>query len=78
MMSTLQNLIEKNGLIVAFLLVGILTISADWASKRLFKSKIPGSALAIFFALVLGYLGGLFGQGKRDYLIFPGSRDWAT
>jgi malonate transporter MadM subunit len=65
MMDSLQNLVGKNGLIVAFLLVGILTITADWASKRVFKSKIPGSALAIFFALVLGYLGGFFTSGEK-------------
>ncbi|AMQ57066.1 malonate transporter subunit MadM [Algoriphagus sanaruensis] len=74
-MSSFQNLIDKNGLIVAFLLVGLLTFFSDWASKNLFKSKIPGSALAIFIALIAGYIGGVLGNGEKglaDLAYFKG------
>ncbi|HSF52645.1 MAG TPA: malonate transporter subunit MadM [Algoriphagus sp.] len=64
-MEELIKIIDKNGLIVAFILVGLLTWLTDLFSKKVLNSKIPGSALAIFLALVFGYLGGVFGKGEN-------------
>lgn len=64
-MEELTKIIDKNGLIVAFILVGLLTWLTDLFSKKVLHSKIPGSALAIFLALVFGYLGGVFGKGDN-------------
>lgn len=64
-MEELTKIIDKNGLIVAFILVGLLTWLTDLFSKKVLHSKIPGSALAIFLALVFGYLGGVFGKGEN-------------
>lgn len=64
-MKEFEVILDKNGLIVAFLFVGLLTWASDVFSKRVLKGRIPGSALAIGLALVLGYVGGLFGQGEQ-------------
>ena len=74
-MEELLKLIDKNGLIVAFLLIGLLTWITDVFSKKVLASRIPGSAIAIFLALVFGYLGGLLGDGEKglaDLKLFQG------
>lgn len=64
-MKELEVILDKNGLIVAFLFVGLLTWATDVFSKKALKGRIPGSALAIGLALVLGYVGGLFAEGEK-------------
>jgi malonate transporter MadM subunit len=64
-MKELEVILDKNGLIVAFLFVGLLTWATDVFSKKALKGRIPGSALAIGLALVLGYVGGLFAEGEQ-------------
>jgi malonate transporter MadM subunit len=74
-MEELFKLIDKNGLIVAFLLIGVLTWVTDVFSKKILSSKIPGSAIAIFLALVFGYLGGILADGEKglsDLKVFQG------
>lgn len=74
-MEELIKLIDKNGLIVAFLLVGLLTWVTDVFSKKVLASRIPGSAIAIFLALVFGYLGGVLADGEKglaDLKLFNG------
>ncbi|WP_075351108.1 malonate transporter subunit MadM [Algoriphagus marinus] len=74
-MSELIQVIDSYGLIVAFLVVGIIMFFSEIISKKIFRSKIPGSAIAIFFGLVLGYIGGVFGGGEKglsDIPIFKG------
>ena len=74
-MEELIKIIDKNGLIVAFILVGMLTWITDLFSKKILRSKIPGSAIAIFLALVFGYLGGIWGKGENglaDLNLFKG------
>lgn len=64
-MEELVKIIDKNGLIVAFILVGLLTWLTDIFSKKILNSRIPGSAIAIFLALAFGYLGGVLGKGEN-------------
>ena len=74
-MEELLKIIDQNGLIVGFLVVGLLAFLADLISKKLLKGKIPGSAIAIFAGLVLGYLGGIFSNGEKglaDISVFKG------
>lgn len=74
-MEQLLKVIDQNGLIVAFLIVGLLTFLSDIFSKKVLKGKIPGSAIAIFIGLVLGYFGGVFTGGEKglaDVAIFKG------
>ncbi|MBM3426679.1 MAG: malonate transporter subunit MadM, partial [Bacteroidetes bacterium] len=44
---------------------GLLTWATDVFSKKALKGRIPGSALAIGLALVLGYVGGLLAEGEQ-------------
>jgi malonate transporter MadM subunit len=55
-MDYVTNLLVKNGLIVAFLVTGLITWLADGLSDKLTRKRIPGSAIAIFLGLVLAYL----------------------
>ena len=74
-MNELIKIIDKNSLIIAFICVGLLTWLTDIFSKKILRSKIPGSALAIFLALMFGYLGGVFGKGENglaDVGVFKG------
>ncbi len=61
----------KNGLVVAFLVVGIIMYGAEGLSKTLTNKKIPGSALAIFSGLVLAYIGGALTGGKKGIADIP-------
>jgi Malonate/sodium symporter MadM subunit. len=74
-MDKLLELIEKNGLIFGFVVIGFVFIIGDFLSKNLFRSKVPGSAVSIFLGLVLGYLGGLWSDGEKgisDLSLFAG------
>lgn len=74
-MNDLLQVLDKNGLIVAFLLVGTLTWLTDWFSKKAIRGRIPGSAIAIFLALFFGYIGGVFAGGEKglaDLTLFKG------
>ena len=70
-MEELTEIVAKNGLVVAFLLVGLLTWATDVFSKKVLASKIPGSAVAIFLALAFGYLGGLLTDGEQGLADLP-------
>lgn len=69
-MSVVEELIAKNGLVFAFLLVGLLMWGAYWASKTLTRGVIPGAAIAIFAALGLAYFGGE--KGLASIPVFAG------
>ncbi|MDX5338875.1 MAG: malonate transporter subunit MadM [Cyclobacteriaceae bacterium] len=74
-MNELNLVLDKNGLVVAFLIVGVLTYLTDLFSKKVLNSRIPGSAIAIFLALVLGYFGGVWANGEKglsDISFFKG------
>ena len=58
------KLITKNGLVAAFIIIGITT----WIAYKiggLTKGRIHGSAIAIFFGLILAYIGGGVGGGPK-------------
>ena len=69
-MEVLDNLVVKNGLVVAFLFVGLAMYVAHWLSKTFTNKKVPGVALAIAAALVFAYFGGE--KGIADYPLFGG------
>jgi malonate transporter MadM subunit len=64
-MEYITNLLIKNGLVFAFLITGMLILSADFLSKKMTKNKIPGSAIAIFLGLVIAYIGGILSGGNK-------------
>ena len=65
----------KNSFVMAFFVVGVLTLIADIISKKLTRGKIHSSAIAIFVGLVLAYIGGKVTGGEKgisDIGIFAG------
>ena len=56
-MAMLTKLLTKNGLIFAFVIIGITNFIA-YKFAGLSKGRIHGSAVAIFFGLILAYIGG--------------------
>ncbi|TDB61118.1 malonate transporter subunit MadM [Arundinibacter roseus] len=70
-METLTAFVLKNGLIVAFLVVGVLMFVASIFSTHLTRKKIPGSALAILIGLILAYLGGHYTGGTKGIADIP-------
>ncbi len=69
-MNSLEKLLDKNGLVFAFLFVGMIIYVSYFLSKRLTNNKIPGAAIAISIGLVLAYFGGK--KGIADIPIFAG------
>ncbi len=57
-MSDIIKLLEKNGLVFAFLVVGLIMYVSYYISKKITKSRIPGAAIAISIGLVIAYFGG--------------------
>jgi len=66
----LDDLFIKNGLVVAFLTVGIIILVSDWISRKVFNKRIPGVAIAIIAALVIAYFGG--NKGIANFPVFTG------
>lgn len=58
------NLLTKNGLLTAFVVIGIVTWFSYFLSG-LTKKRIHGSAIAIVLGLLLAYWGGLLTGGKK-------------
>lgn len=74
-MEILLKFLEKNGLVVAFLVVGLMILVADNVSKRLLNKKVPTPAVAIVFGLLLAYVGGAISGGEKgiaDVKLFSG------
>ena len=69
-MNDLEAYLVNNGLVLAFLFVGITLFIANWLSRRFTGKKIPGVAIAILAALVLAYFGGE--KGVANYPLFAG------
>lgn len=69
-MELIEKLVDKNGLIFAFLVVGAIMWSSYWVSKNILRSKIPGVAIAILVGLSLAFFGDK--KGIADISLFSG------
>lgn len=56
-METLIEILVKNGLVFAFLIVGIIMYGSYIISKKITNHRIPGAAIAISIGLVIAYFG---------------------
>lgn len=75
MLETASNVLSDNGLITAFVLVGIIMYFSYLISDKLTMGRIHGSAIAIVIGLVLAYIGGVVTGGEggiSDIAIFSG------
>ncbi len=70
MIDVLQSVLDKNGLILAFLFVGVWMYVSHLLSRTVTGNRIPGVALAILAALVLAWFGGE--KGVASYPFFAG------
>jgi malonate transporter MadM subunit len=71
----LARVLNQNGLLCAFALVGGITLIAELASRRLTGGRIHASAIAIAIGLVLAYMGGRLSGGSKglaDLAFFGG------
>jgi len=67
----LVNVLVKNGVITAFLFVGLLVWLSYWVSGKFTQGRLHGSAIAITLGLVLAYVGGYFTGGSKGLADFP-------
>ena len=75
LIDTLGAVLVKNGLITAFVFVGILVWISYEISARLTRGRIHGSAIAIALGLALAYIGGSMtggSQGLADFSVLAG------
>ncbi len=71
----ITNVITKNGLITAFVIVGVTSWFSYFLATKIFRGKIHGSAIAIVFGLILAYIGGKVSGGHKglsDIMMFNG------
>ncbi|MFQ8432305.1 malonate transporter subunit MadM [Amaricoccus sp. W119] len=74
-MELISEVLIKNGLVFAFLLVGGVMWLSYYVSHHLTAGRLHGSAVAIIAGLVLAYFGGLFtggSKGMADIPVFAG------
>ena len=70
MLETIHQVVGKNGLIFAFLFVGVVMLFSFWFSNTFTRKKIPGVAIAILIGLGLALFGGK--KGIADIPLFAG------
>lgn len=74
-MDFIFRFIDKNGLIFAFFIIGLLILLADFIAKKLLNNKVPYPAIAIVMGLILAYVGGVVNNGEKgiaDLRLFAG------
>ena len=70
-MEALAKLLNGNGLLVAFAVVGLMMWVSYFISKRLTFGRIHGSAIAILMGLGLAFVGGLETGGQKGMADLP-------
>jgi malonate transporter MadM subunit len=69
-MEMIEKIVSGNGLIFAFLFVGVIMYLSFWISKNIIRKRIPGVAIAIIIGLMLAALGN--NKGIADIPLFSG------
>ncbi len=70
-MEALAKLLNANGLIVAFAVVGLIMWASYLISKHLTFGRIHGSAIAILIGLALAFVGGVQTGGQKGMADLP-------
>ena len=71
MMQSLDIVLTKNGLLTAFAVVGLTMLISYWASEKLTRGRLHGSAIAILLGLLMAALAG-GKQGVADIPLLSG------
>ena len=69
-MEIFKQILEKNGFVFSFFLVGLIMYISFWLSRILTKNRIPGVAIAIMLGLALAFFGEK--NGIADIPVFAG------
>ena len=70
-MDLIANVLIKNGLVFAFVVVGGVMWLSYFASHHLTRGRLHGSAVAIIAGLVLAYIGGVATGGSKGLSDIP-------
>ncbi len=70
-MELIAQVLIKNGLITAFVFVGLVMAASYWFSRVLTGGRIEGSAIAITVGLLLAYMGGMHTGGSKGVADVP-------
>ncbi|SDD36609.1 malonate transporter, MadM subunit [Paracoccus isoporae] len=70
-MELVSDVLIKNGLLFAFVVVGAVMWLSYYVSHHLTRGRLHGSAVAIIMGLVLAWLGGLFTGGTKGLSDIP-------
>lgn len=70
MIEIIEEIFIKNGLVFAFLFVGLIMLFSFWLSKVLTNKRIPGVAIAVILGLGLAFFGDK--KGISDIPVFAG------
>lgn len=70
MIEILENILIKNGLVFAFIVVGVIMLLGQLLSKKLTGGKIPAVAISILLGLSLAFFGDK--KGISDITLFSG------
>lgn len=71
----IYDVFVTNGLVMSFMVVGLVTYFSYFISDKLTNKRIHGSAIAIIFGLILAYWGGVVTGGSKglaDLKFFSG------
>ncbi|AGF71128.1 malonate transporter subunit MadM [Corynebacterium halotolerans YIM 70093 = DSM 44683] len=69
------EILEKNSLVFAFAIVGVMMLVSRLISQKVTRGRVHGSAVAIIIGLGLAYIGGTYTGGENgiaDIAIFSG------
>jgi len=64
-MPNISNFLGAGSIVTAFLFSGIIILISNLISDKLTKGRLHPSAVAIFFGLVLAYVGGVVAGGEK-------------
>lgn len=70
-MDMFSDILVKNGLLVAFVVVGAVMSLSYYVSHHLTNGRLHGSAVAIIAGLALAYFGGVFSGGTKGLADIP-------
>jgi malonate transporter MadM subunit len=71
LMDHLLSFAGDNGLLVAFVFVGLVMALSSWVARNLTRGKVHGSAIAIALGLVLAWAVGADTGGKNGVADYP-------
>jgi len=75
LLSKIRDLFFKSDLLLAVLVIAVILFVSEFLSKKVTKGRIHPSAIAIFFGLLLAYIGGAVTGGENglsDVSVFSG------